>query len=761
MDLQVFWFVLIAVLWAGYLTLEGFDFGVGMLLPFLPRFERERDLMLHTIGPVWDGNEVWLVVAGGATFAAFPAWYATMFSGFYLALLLVLVFLIVRVVSFEWRTRSDNPRWRTFWTWANTIGSTGAALIWGIGLANLLHGVPINSNGDFAGNFWDLFSVYTVFAGITFVLLFAFHGAVFLSLRTTGGLERRAVSAARRLSLPVALITGAFLVWTVVVAVQENDRSVFPPVLPAVIGIVALLLAVPFVMGGRVGRAFVLTAIGVISVVATLFTGLYPRVMVSSTDFANSLTVTSASSSHYALTVMTVVAVIVTPIVLLYQAWTYVVFRRRIGLADTDESPAPSAGRPRVVVLGGGFGGVGAARELEGVDADVVVIDKHDYHTFQPLLYQVATALLEPATVGSPLRGHFHDQPNAIVHQATVTGVDLDKREVQFADMNALSYDYLVLGLGAEVNFFGTGGAADHAFPMYTLLDAVQLRQHLLTQWEAADRDGSLVDDGALNVVVVGGGPTGVESAGAIIELYRHVFAKDYKAIPQEKARVVLVEASDNLLAMFKDDIRAYTKRALEDRGVEVMLGELVASVSPTRVTLKSGKEIAAHTLVWGAGLQGSPVAGGLKLELERGGRIPVEPDLSVPGRPEVFAVGDVASIKERKTGQVLPQLGSVALQSGEHAGSNIARRISGVETTPFKYRDKGSMATIGRAAAVLQFRGRTLKGRLASLAWGGVHLALLSTGEDRAKAVVNWTWALFTHDRASRIALPVEEAKR
>jgi NADH:quinone reductase (non-electrogenic) len=269
------------------------------------------------------------------------------------------------------------------------------------------------------------------------------------------------------------------------------------------------------------------------------------------------------------------------------------------------------------------------------------------------------------------------------------------------------------------------------------------------------------VDDGALNVVVVGGGPTGVESAGAIIELYRHVFAKDYKGIPQENARVVLVEASDHLLAMFKDDIRAYTKRALEERGVEVMLGELVASVSPTRVTLKSGTEIAARTLVWGAGLQGSPVAGGLKLELERGGRIPVEPDLSVSGRPEVFAVGDLASIKDRKTGEVLPQLGSVALQSGEHAGSNIARRISGVETTPFKYRDKGSMATIGRAAAVLQFRGRTLKGRLASLAWGGVHLALLSTGEDRAKAVVNWTWALFTHDRASRIALPVEEAKR
>ena len=206
MDLQLLWFCLIAILWAGYFLLEGFDFGVGMLLPFLPEGEEDRRTMLRTIGPVWDGNEVWLVVAGGATFAAFPAWYATMFSGFYVALLLVLFFLIIRVVSFEWRSKSETPGWRAFWTWCNTVGSAGAALIWGVGLSCLVYGVPINSSGDYAGNFWDLFSPYTVFAGVAVVVLFAFHGATFLTLRTVGELRDRAEHAARRLALPAVVL---------------------------------------------------------------------------------------------------------------------------------------------------------------------------------------------------------------------------------------------------------------------------------------------------------------------------------------------------------------------------------------------------------------------------------------------------------------------------------------------------------------------------------------------------------------------------
>jgi cytochrome d ubiquinol oxidase subunit II len=341
MDLQILWFVLIAVLWSGYFLLEGFDFGVGMLLPFLPKDERERRIMFETIGPVWDGNEVWLVIAGGATFAAFPAWYGTMFSGFYLALLLVLFFLIIRVVSFEWREKNESPGWRTAWMWANAVGSFGASLIWGVGLSNLLHGVPINSSGDFSGTFWDLFSGYTVLGGVTIVTLFAFHGSTFLTLRTTGDLCGRAAATARRLSVAAALAVAAFLSWTVAVAVDRNDKDVFPPILPAALGIAAVALAMLFVLGRRSGWAFVMTALAAVLWVATIFTSLYPRVMVSSPDFANSLTVDSASSAHYTLAVMSVVAAIFVPLVLLYQGWTYRVFRHRLGGDEVAPEPEP------------------------------------------------------------------------------------------------------------------------------------------------------------------------------------------------------------------------------------------------------------------------------------------------------------------------------------------------------------------------------------------------------------------------------------
>ena len=331
MDLETFWFCLIVVVWAMYFLLEGFDFGVGMLLPFVPRSGEERSTTLRTIGPVWDANEVWLVVAGGATFAAFPAWYATMFSGFYLALLLILFFLIIRVVSFEWRSKSESPRWRTTWSWANTIGSFGAPLLWGIGLANLIGGVPINADGHYAGTFWDLFSPYTVVAGVAVVALFAFHGATFLTLRTIGDLHDRSERAARRLAIPAAALGAVYVVWTVAMAIDRNDKDLFPPALPAAVAIVALALAVVFVLRGRNGRAFTMTGLGIVAAVATLFTSLYPRVMVSSPDFGNSLTVEGAASSHYALAVMSVVAVIFVPVVLLYQGWTYHVFRHRVG----------------------------------------------------------------------------------------------------------------------------------------------------------------------------------------------------------------------------------------------------------------------------------------------------------------------------------------------------------------------------------------------------------------------------------------------
>jgi NADH:ubiquinone reductase (H+-translocating) len=423
----------------------------------------------------------------------------------------------------------------------------------------------------------------------------------------------------------------------------------------------------------------------------------------------------------------------------------------------SEQQPAGGTrtGRPRVVVLGGGFAGVGAAQKLESADADVVLVDRHDYHTFQPLLYQFATALIETSAVGHSLRDLLERNANATVHKAAVTAVDLDAREVHFEGLAPIAYDYLVFGLGAEVTFFGTEGAAEHAFPMYTLPHALRLKNHVLERWEAADRDPSLVDDGALNVVVVGGGPTGVETAGAVAELYRSVLAFDYKSLDSDRARVILVEAGPDIFPMFKPKLRDYAAKALAERTVEVMTNTKIASVSPTRVTLGSGEVLATHTLVWGAGLQGNPLARSLPIDLRRGNRIGVGPDLRLPGHPEVFVVGDVAAITDAKVQQVLPQLGSVALQSGEHAGETIARLIAGKEGKPFVYHDKGTMAAIGRKAAVVQMLGgRTLTGMKAQLAWGTVHLALLPTNEDRAKAVVDWAGGAMTHQRIGRITV-------
>jgi NADH dehydrogenase len=412
----------------------------------------------------------------------------------------------------------------------------------------------------------------------------------------------------------------------------------------------------------------------------------------------------------------------------------------------------------RVLILGGGFAGVGAAQGLKDADVEVVLVDRHDYHTFQPLLYQLATGLLETTAVGHSLRDLLGRQENTTIHKATATAIDLNAREVTFGEISPLAYDYLVLALGAEVNFFGTEGAQEHAFPMYTLPNAVRLKDHLLERWEAADRDPGIVEDGALNIVVVGGGPTGVETAGAVAELYRADFAKDYPDISQEHARVILVEAGPELFSMFKPKLREYTAKALADRTVEVRTGAMVASVSPTRVTLKGGEELKAHTLVWGAGLQGNNLVQTLGLELQRGNRIGVGPDLALPDHPEVYALGDISAIVDEKTQQVLPQLGSVALQSGEHAGETIARRIAGKKTKPFKYRDKGTMAAIGRRAAVVQMLGgRTMTGTKAQIAWATVHLALLPTNEDRAKAVVDWAGATLTHQRAGRITVESE----
>ena len=303
--LEVLWFALIGILWIGYFVLEGFDFGVGTLLPFVARDDVDRRVVINAIGPVWDGNEVWLLTAGGATFAAFPIWYASLFSGFYLALFLILVALIVRGVAFEYRSKHASPRWRAAWDRAIFVGSALPALLWGVGFANIVHGVPIDAHGEFTGTLLTLLNPYALLAGVASLAIFTLHGALYLALKTDGEVRERARRASRRLSMIAAGLLLAFLTCTYVNAVSDDERGIVPGVVP--LTALALGLGVPFlVRAGRDGLAFASTALSIALVTATMFLNLYPRVLVSSTDPSFSLTIWSSSSSHYTLGVMTV-----------------------------------------------------------------------------------------------------------------------------------------------------------------------------------------------------------------------------------------------------------------------------------------------------------------------------------------------------------------------------------------------------------------------------------------------------------------------
>ena len=415
---------------------------------------------------------------------------------------------------------------------------------------------------------------------------------------------------------------------------------------------------------------------------------------------------------------------------------------------------------PHVVIVGAGFGGLGVAEQLAHVPVAVTLIDRHNYHTFQPLLYQVATSLLNAEDVGASVRSLFRHQENVNFRLGAVTGIDLAMRKIQMDDGDEITFDYLVLAGGATVNYFGTPGASEHGFPLYTLMNAVKLRNQVMQQFEAANRDPAMIDDGALTFVVVGAGPTGVETAGALSDLFYNLLPQDYHQLATEKARIIVVEMGHEVLATFQENLRAYARKELEERGVELRLGEAVAEVGPTSVKLKSGEEIKAHTLVWAAGVQASPLAHMLGMPQGRGGRVKLNPDLSVPDHPDVFVVGDMGEVASE--GKVLPQLGSVAMQSGEHVGKQIVRRIMGGETQPFKYWDKGFMATIGRGSAVVEFPNkRTLHGPLAYFAWLGVHLALLSGMRNRIETLWNWGWSALTHDRAARIIITEDEQAR
>ena len=413
---------------------------------------------------------------------------------------------------------------------------------------------------------------------------------------------------------------------------------------------------------------------------------------------------------------------------------------------------ASTSARPRVVIVGAGFGGLWCARTLSNGPVEVTLVDRRNYHTFFPLLYQVAAAELVPTDIAYPVRSIFRRARNVEVRMTEVERVDPDARIVHTGE-GPLPYDALVLATGSEPNYFGVKGAERFAFPLRWMDDAIPLRHHILTRFEsAAHREGS-ERARALTFAVVGGGPTGVEYAGALSELVYGPLLRDFPIIRPEEVRIVLIEAGADLLAGMPSELSSYALERLRRRKVDVRLRSSVEGVGPTDVRLAGGVTLETETVVWTAGVRGDPRVASWGLPVGRGGRVPVTPTLHVAGRPDLFVVGDLAWFEQ--DGAPLPQVAQVAIQQGKHVADNLLRTLRGADPLPFRYRDLGMLAVIGRSAAVAHVFGRAFRGLPAWLLWLGIHVTWLIGFRNRALVLVNWGWNYVFFRRAVRLILP------
>ena len=406
---------------------------------------------------------------------------------------------------------------------------------------------------------------------------------------------------------------------------------------------------------------------------------------------------------------------------------------------------------PHVAILGGGFAGLYAAKSLGHAPVRVTLVDRRNHHLFQPMLYQVATAALNPSDIASPIRSVLRGQRNTEVLLGEAARISVDQRIVYLSDGAELSYDYLVVGTGARHSYFGHDDWEPLAPSLKTLEDALEIRRRVLLAYELAEREGDAAEQGALlTSVVVGGGPTGVELAGALAEISRETIARDFRVIDPTRARIILLEGGPRILASFPEPLSERAEEALTRIGVEVRTGAMVTRVTPDAVWL-GGEPIRARTVLWAAGVAASPLTRSLGVPLDRAGRVQVERDLSIPGHPEAFAIGDMATLPDQH-GQPLPGLAPVAIQQGRRVAANVLHRLAGEPTQPFHYRDKGTMATIGRAAAVAVIGPLRLSGLPAWLAWLFVHIMFLIGFRNRFLVLFQWAWAYVSWQRGARL---------
>lgn len=409
------------------------------------------------------------------------------------------------------------------------------------------------------------------------------------------------------------------------------------------------------------------------------------------------------------------------------------------------------ASRPHVVIVGGGFGGLAAARALARASVDVTLVDRKNHHVFQPLLYQVAAAGLSPAEIASPIRRILRRQRNLRVLLGEVTAIDPAARKLRM-EASALDYDFLVLAAGVTHSYFGNQAWELHAPGLKTIEDALEIRRRALVAFEQAERcDDPEARRQWLTFAVIGGGPTGVEMAGAFAEIARHTLPRDFRRIDPRTARVVLIESGARVLQAYPESLAQRAQAQLEQLGVQVWTGSPVTAIEAGLVRVGADR-LAARTIVWAAGVQGSPLGASLGVPLDRAGRVRVDPDLRVPGHPSLFVIGDLASLEQG--GRGVPGVAPAAMQMGAHAGANVVRAVRGEPLAPFRYRDKGSLATIGRRRAVAVFGRVRLSGLPAWLAWLGVHVFFLIGFRNRLVVLLTWAWAYASYDRSARLIL-------
>jgi NADH dehydrogenase len=421
------------------------------------------------------------------------------------------------------------------------------------------------------------------------------------------------------------------------------------------------------------------------------------------------------------------------------------------------------AAQPHIVIAGGGFAGLYTARGLRRADARITLVDRHNYHLFQPLLYQVAMAALNPSDIAAPIRSILRRQKNTNVLLGEVRAIDVAAKTLTL-DEGSLSYDYLVLATGATHSYFNHPEWEKDAPGLKSIDDALEIRRRVLRAFEAAERETDPAKQEAwLTFVVVGAGPTGVELAGALSEIATQTMVKDFRRINPASARVVLLEGRERVLPPYPPDLSAKAQQQLEGLGVTVITNAMVNEVTDHEVVYDSGPEthrIASRTVLWGAGVQASPLAKSLGVPLDRAGRVFVEPDLSIPGHPEVFVLGDLAAVKQ-PDGSLVPGVAPAAIQEGQHMALNLSRILGEEPTLRFRYKDKGSLATIGRAAAVADFGSIRFGGFVAWLAWLLIHIFFLIGFRNRFLVVTQWAWAYLTYQRGARLITGGDDARR